>query len=76
MIRVHKGIALIPSSRRKSIKYHVHYSPMLGRWLCDCPDFRHRRMESGGECKHIDYYHNWLESASQEELENASKEEA
>jgi hypothetical protein len=69
MIRVRGGIAHISSSREKSVKYHVHYSPMLKRWLCDCPDFRYRRMDSGENCKHITEYLTCLETASMAELE-------
>lgn len=69
MIEVRNGIAQIPSSRKRTVKYNVHYSPMLKRWLCDCPDFRYRQMDSGEDCKHIKEYLEVLETASNEQLE-------
>ena len=64
------GIAHISSSRKKSVEYQVRYSQILKRWVCDCPDFRYRRMDSEHNCKHITEYLTCLETASMAELES------
>lgn len=72
MIRVRGGIAHISSSSKKSVEYQVRYSTILKRWVCDCPDFRYRRMDSGEDCKHITEYLTRLGTASMAELEKIS----
>jgi len=69
-LEIHNGIAEIPSSRKRGVRYQVSYSHLFKRWMCNCPDFRYRRMDDMTNCKHIDYYLNLLETASTEELEN------
>jgi predicted nucleic acid-binding Zn finger protein len=69
MIRVVEGIATVQSMEKRGVSYHVRYSSMLKRWICDCPDFRHRRMDSGEDCKHITKLLYYLETASMEQLE-------
>ena len=43
----------VESTRTKGVWYNVHYSKSLRFYVCDCPDFRHRRMQRGEICKHI-----------------------
>lgn len=43
----------VESSKTKGIVYHVHYSNALRHMVCDCPDYRIRRIEKGQICKHI-----------------------
>jgi len=53
MYRKEKNGYSVYSLRHMSIKWHVAYSKMLKRWICNCPDFRYRRMDKGENCKHI-----------------------
>gem|GEM_PF-5221091 len=53
MIKIVGNIAHVQSSRKKTIHYHVCYSGILHRWICDCPHFIFRLLDKGGECKHI-----------------------
>jgi len=50
--RTEKGYR-VESTSKKGVFYHVTFSRALRFYVCDCPDFRNRRMQKGEICKHI-----------------------
>ena len=71
MITFRDGHFIVPSSRRRVAPYSVRHSGTLGRWICNCPDWWHRKIHIGEDCKHILQVKEWLETASIEELNEA-----
>ena len=67
--RVVKGVWHIPSfsSRRKT--YHVRYSGIYGRWVCDCDDYYFRHANRNTDCKHVRQVKEIIDTWSMEELE-------
>ena len=51
--RVVRGVWHIPSFSSRRKLYHVRLSGIFGRWVCDCPDWMHRRRLDGTDCKHV-----------------------
>ena len=34
-------------------EYKVFFSLVIQRYVCSCPDFQYRKLQTGGNCKHI-----------------------
>ena len=66
---VTRGVWHIPSfsSRRKT--YHVRYSSIYGRWVCDCDDYYFRHANKNTDCKHVRQVKEIIDTWSMEELE-------
>jgi predicted nucleic acid-binding Zn finger protein len=70
-IKSKNGIFFLSSSRKNTVKRHIHYSALMKRWVCDCEDFAFRRMKEGGNCMHIIACLSFIDTASMEQLEEA-----
>ena len=72
--RVIRGVWHIPSfsSRRKT--YHVRYSGIYGRWVCDCDDYYFRHANRNTDCKHVRQVKEIMDTWSMEELEEIEYE--
>ena len=65
----HDGKAFrVQSDRTPGVFYPVEYSMMLKRWVCTCADFRHRRLPTGQNCKHIEAVIEFIDTTPTEEL--------
>ena len=58
----------VESNRTRGVFYPVEYSMMLQRWVCTCADFRHRRLPTGQNCKHIEAVIKFIDETPTEEL--------
>lgn len=58
----------VQSARTSGVWYPVEYSRMLDRWTCTCADFRHRRLPTGQNCKHIEAVIEFIDTTQTEKL--------
>ena len=70
-IKFREGHFIVPSSRRRVAPYSVRFSGMMGRYICNCPDWLNRKIKTGEDCKHCNAVRTFLDTASMKELEEA-----
>jgi hypothetical protein len=63
----------VTSDSNTVVKYHVFWSEIIGRWTCECLDWRYRKVCSGVDCKHIDFMMDVLENVIAGQAKEAKK---